>query len=43
MELWQMMHPAAGRIKGLHSTPLARFRVWLRYKRGEYPWFVQIV
>ena len=41
-ELWQLMHPAAKRIKGLRRTPLGRFRVWLRYKNGEYPWFVQI-
>jgi hypothetical protein len=42
MELWQLMHPAAGRVKGLRRTPLDRLRRWLRNKRGEYPWFVQV-
>jgi hypothetical protein len=42
MELWQLMHPAAGRVKGLHRTPLSWLRVRLRYRRGEYPWFLQI-
>lgn len=42
MELWQMMHPAAGRIRGLRYTPFQRLRVWWRYKNGEYPWFLQI-
>ena len=42
MELWQLMHPAAGRIKGLRRTLLQRVRLWLKHRRGEYAWFVQV-
>lgn len=42
VELWQLMHPAARRVKGLRRTLLGRFRQWLRNRRGEYPWFVQV-
>lgn len=42
VELWKLMHPAAGRIKGLRRTPISRIKVWLQYRRGDYPWFVRI-
>ena len=41
-ELWQLMHPAAGRIKGIHRPLIDRLRAWLRFKRGECPWFAQV-
>ena len=34
VEMWQLMYPAAGQIKSLCRTPLARFRVWLRRRYG---------
>lgn len=40
--LWQLMHPAAGRVNGLHHTLRGRLRVWLRIRRGEAPWFAQV-
>lgn len=42
MELWKMMNPAAGRIKTLRRSPLEWLRVRMRYRNGEYPWFLQI-
>lgn len=35
MELWQLMHPAAGRVKGMRRTPLGCFRLWLRRRRVD--------
>ena len=42
MELWQLMHPAAGRVKGLRRTPLQWLRLRLKNRRGDYPWFVRV-
>jgi hypothetical protein len=35
MELWRLMHPAAGRVKGLRRTPLDRLRLWMRRRRVD--------
>ena len=42
MELWKLMHPAAGRVLTMRVSPLAGFRRWLNYKRGEYPWYARV-
>lgn len=42
MELWKLMHPAAGIVRGLRRSPVDRVRHWLRFRRGEFPWFAQV-
>ena len=34
MTLWQLMHPAAGYIRG-NQTLLSRLRLWLRRRRTD--------
>lgn len=35
MELWQYMHPAAGKYRGTWQTPLARLRLWIRRRKAD--------
>jgi hypothetical protein len=35
VEMWQLMNPAAGRVRGLRRTPIQKLRLWLRRRRVD--------